>query len=151
LEITIRVQRKFSSRVERARLEKIAQKTLRAEKKSASLALYVTDDAEMRAFNRDFHATDAPTDVLAFPASMRRDASAGRLYIGDIIISYDTAKRQARDARWRIADELDLLLVHGILHLLGYADVTPRQRARMWKRQTEILGRSIQLEHFCEL
>ena len=42
---------------------------------------------------------------------------------------------------WRIADELDLLAVRGILHLLGYDDLTPRRRAKMWKRQQEILGR----------
>ncbi|MBI5303084.1 MAG: rRNA maturation RNase YbeY [Chloroflexi bacterium] len=138
MEITIRLHRKFSSRVDRARVKKIARKTLRAEKANAALTIYVTTNAEMRALNRDFHATDAPTDVLSFPADGR---SVERSYIGDIAISYDTARVQARDAGWRIADELDLLAVHGILHLLGYDDLTPRKRARMWKRQKAILGR----------
>lgn len=129
--VDIRVHPKFSTRVQRKRIQRIAQKTLRAENARASLTIYITTDAEMRQLNRRFHATDAPTDVLAFPMD---DG-------GDIAISYDTAKRQARTAGWRIADEIDLLAVHGILHLLGYDDVTPRKRTKMWKRQAEILGK----------
>jgi probable rRNA maturation factor len=129
--VDIRVHPKLSARVQRKRIQRIAQKTLRAENAHASLTIYITTDTEMRHLNRRFHATDAPTDVLAFPMD---DG-------GDIAISYDTAKRQARTAGWRIADEIDLLAVHGILHLLGYDDVTPRKRTKMWKRQAEILGK----------
>lgn len=141
MEITIRVHQKFSSRVNRPRIKKIVTKALRAEKANASLAIYITGDDEMRAFNRDYHATDTPTDVLSF--SNGKGAIESRPYIGDVIVSYDTARTQAREAGWRIADELDLLAVHGILHLLGYDDVTPRKRAKMWKRQEEILEREI--------
>jgi probable rRNA maturation factor len=138
MDITIRVYQKFSSRVERARLVRIAQKALRAEHASTqtSLSIYITTDTEIHKLNRAFHATDSATDVLAFP-------SATPDYLGDIVISYDTAKRQAHDAGWRIADELDLLAVHGILHLLGYDDLTPRKRVKMWRRQSEILGITI--------
>ena len=136
MSIDIRSHSEFSSRVQRARVQRIAQKALRAGGVKASLTIYITTDAEIHKLNRAFHATDAPTDVLAFPAD---DSD----YLGDIAISYDTAKRQAHDAGWRIADEIDLLAVHGILHLLGYDDVTPRKRAKMWKRQEEILGRTI--------
>lgn len=135
----IRVQRKFSSRVRRARLQRVARKTLRAECADAALTIYVTDDAEIRALNRQFHATDAATDVLAFPIGMDEP----RPYLGDIVISYERARAQARAAHWRIADELDLLAVHGILHLLGYDDRTSRARAKMWKRQAEILRHTI--------
>jgi probable rRNA maturation factor len=138
MEITIRSHQKFSSRIQRARLLYIAQKTLRAEKASAKtvLTIYITTDAEIRKLNRQFHATDTATDVLSFPSAMPE-------YLGDIVISYDTAKRQSQDAGWRIADELDLLAVHGVLHLLGYDDLTPRKRAKMWQRQEEILGKKI--------
>jgi len=135
--IEIRVKTRFSSRVSRARLVRSARKTLRSEKANAALTIYVTDDAEIHKLNRAFHGTDAPTDVLAFPLERYGE----RPYIGDIIISYDRARVQAHDASWRIADELDLLAVHGILHLLGYDDLTPRKRVKMWKRQAEILGR----------
>ena len=134
--IEIRTHKKFSSLVERARVLRIARKTLRAEKCNGSFTIYVTTDAEIRKLNRQFHATDAPTDVLSFPTGIDN-------YIGDIVVSYDRAKVQAREAGWRIADEIDLLVVHGILHLLGYDDLTPRKRAKMWKRQEEILGRVI--------
>ena len=138
MDITIRLHPKFSSRVERARLVRIAQKALRAEHATTqtSLSIYITTDMEIHKLNRAFHATNSTTDVLAFP-------SATSDYLGDIVISYNTAKRQAHDAGWRIADELDLLAVHGILHLLGYDDLTPRKSAKMWRRQSEILGRTI--------
>ncbi|MCI0477570.1 MAG: rRNA maturation RNase YbeY [Anaerolineales bacterium] len=139
-QIEIRIKPKFSSRVTRARLTRIARKTLHTEKANATLTIYVTDDAEIRKLNRAFHATDAATDVLAFPLEERE---RGHLYLGDVIISYARARVQARRAGWRITDELDLLAVHGILHLLGYDDLTPRKRARMWKQQEEILGKAI--------
>ncbi|MDE3089770.1 MAG: rRNA maturation RNase YbeY [Chloroflexota bacterium] len=141
MEITIRVHSRFSSRVNRARLVRVTRRTLRAERVDAALAIYITTDAEMRALNRKFHATNAATDVLAFPMEGVQGRSIERPYIGDIVISYDRARAQARVARWRIADELDLLAVHGILHLLGYDDLTPRKRAKMWKRQEEIVGK----------
>ncbi|MBM3130747.1 MAG: rRNA maturation RNase YbeY [Chloroflexi bacterium] len=146
-QVEIRVKAKYSARVVWARLARVARKTLRAENANVALTIYVTDDAEIRKLNRAFHATDAPTDVLAFPSDGEGGLMWGRLikrpYIGDIIISYERAREQARAAGWRSADELDLLAVHGILHLLGYDDRMPRKRARMWRRQEEILGRVI--------
>ena len=137
MNIEIRVKPKLGSRVNSARLKRIAQKTLRGERVNAELTIYVTDDKEIRALNRSFHATDAPTDVLSFPMGGRL---MKRPYLGDIVISYDRARIQARAVHWRIADELDLLAAHGVLHLLGYDDLTPRKRAKMWKRQKKILG-----------
>jgi probable rRNA maturation factor len=153
--VEIRVHSKFSARSVRARLTRVARRTLRAERVDAALTIYVTTDAEIRVLNRKFHATNAATDVLSFPArSMPRSKAEWRrhggtlvphyeqeAYVGDVVVSYDRARVQAHAARWRIADELDLLAVHGILHLLGYDDLTPRKRAQMWKRQEEILGR----------
>ncbi len=132
--IFLRIHRQFSSRVNRTRLAHIAQRALRAEHARGAVTIVVTTDRAIRALNRQFHATDAATDVLAFPS-----LHAG----GDIVISYETARGNARRVGWRIADELELLVVHGILHLLGYDDHSPRARARMWKRQAEILGRVI--------
>ena len=137
--VEIRVHSKFSSRVDRVRLARVARRTLRAERADGALTVYVTTDAEIRALNRKFHATNAATDVLSFPAEEIEHSK--RPYLGDVVVSYDRARAQARSARWRIADELDLLAVHGILHLLGYDDLTPRRRTRMWKRQEEILGK----------
>jgi len=143
MSIDLRVHPKFSARVGRTRLQRVAQKTLRAEKSRATLTIYITTNAEIRKLNRQFHATNAATDVLAFPMQPNDALPHLQHYLGDIIISYERARVQARKAGWRIADELDLLAVHGILHLLGYDDRTPRKRAMMWKRQAEILGRVI--------
>ena len=67
MNIDIRVHPKFSGRIKRARLKRLAAKVLRAEKARASLTIYITTDAEMRKLNRQFHATDIATDVLSFP------------------------------------------------------------------------------------
>jgi probable rRNA maturation factor len=132
--IEIRVHNKFSARVDRARIRRTAAHALSAEKAGGSAAIYVTTDAEIRVYNRKFHATNSATDVLSFPSNNAD-------YLGDIIISYERAKFQAQTAHWRIPDELDLLVTHGLLHLLGYDDLTPGKRTKMWKRQEEILGR----------
>ncbi len=134
--VEIRVKSKFASRIRRARLRRAIERALRAEHARAALVIYITDDAEMRSLNRRFHATNESTDVLSFPAP-------GADYLGDAVISYERAREQAREAGWHIADELDLLAVHGTLHLLGYDDLHPRQRQKMWKRQEEILARKI--------
>lgn len=132
--IEIRVHEKFSARVNQARLKRTLSRTLRAEKNRGEVSIYIGTDSEIRLLNRKFHATNTVTDVLSFPSN-----DPG--YLGDIAISYERARVQARGARWNIANELDLLVVHGVLHLLGYDDLTPRQRGRMWKRQKEILGK----------
>ncbi len=139
MEIVVRVQRQFNSRVNRARLARIASRVLHAEGKDAVVAIYVTGDSEMRHLNRRFHGVTSSTDVLSFP-------SGAADTLGDIVISYERARVQAHTAHWRIADELDLLAVHGILHLIGYDDLSPRARRKMWARQEEILGYEIRGE-----
>ncbi len=134
--VEIRVKSRFASRVQRARLRRVVERVMRAEHARTAPSIYITDDAEMRSLNRRFHATNRATDVLSFPAPAAD-------YVGDVVISYERARVQARAAGWRIADELDLLAVHGTLHLLGYDDLHPRARKKMWKRQEEILARSI--------
>ncbi len=138
MSIEIRAKAKFSGRLDRADLRRIARRTLRAEEVSprASVTIVVVDDNMIRDFNRRFHRRNAPTDILSFPSDEED-------YLGDIFISYETARENARAAHWRIRDELRLLVVHGILHLLGYDDLHPRTRARMWRRQEEILGQAI--------
>ena len=120
------------------RLEQIAQTTLRAEATPSSqgLTIVITGDRAIRLLNRRFLQVDAPTDVLAFSSD-----EAG--YLGDIVISYETASRNAQAFNWRVGDELSLLVVHGVLHLLGYDDSTHRAHKKMWKRQEDILGKPV--------
>jgi len=97
----------------------------------------------MHDYNRCFHGTDAPTDVLAFPSSPPGPPARLGGYLGDILISYETARANARRVGWHVRDELELLVVHGVLHLLGYDDTTAEAREEMWRRQEEILGKEV--------
>jgi len=94
----------------------------------AALAVRLTGDAELRALNRDFRATDVPTDVLAFPGD-------GRLHAGDVAISVERALAQSADG----AAELRLLAVHGLLHCLGHDHTEPGQAAEMTELTRRLL------------
>jgi probable rRNA maturation factor len=136
IDINVVVESEFSRRVVRKDLRRAVLSTLRAEKalRGQGLTLVVVSDKTIRELNRRFHKADSPTDVLSF-------SSDEEGYLGDIIISYETARVNARAARWRARDELALLAVHGVLHLLGYDDSTTRTREKMWRRQEAILAR----------
>ncbi|MEO8179628.1 MAG: rRNA maturation RNase YbeY [Deltaproteobacteria bacterium] len=104
---------------------------------TAELSILLTDDAYIRTLNRDHRGKDRPTDVLAF--SQEEDAegeaepagaTAGEL-LGDVVISLDTAERQARGRRRALLDEVSFLLAHGILHLVGYDHQDDAEEARM--------------------
>jgi probable rRNA maturation factor len=106
----------------------------------AELTIVLTDDARLRELNRDYLGIDAPTDVLSFPAS-ETDPETGARYIGDILISVPRAQAQADAADHPLESEMQLLVVHGVLHLLGHDHAQAEEKARMWKAQAEILER----------
>lgn len=125
--------------VETAWLKKVGQATLRAlNRPQATCSVLLVGDAAIRGLNRTYRGVDAPTDVLAFPM---REGRFGRLspdLLGDVVISAETARRQAPAGGVRA--ELALLLVHGILHLAGYDHHTTAARQRMWRKQRAILA-----------
>lgn len=82
------------------------------------VTLQITDDKTIREFNRQYRGTDEATDVLSFENTFT-DPDSGETYLGDILISYETAKRQAEIRGLELMAELEMLLVHGILHLSG--------------------------------
>ncbi len=106
-----------------------------------SVSLVLTDDARIRALNRDFLETDRPTDVLSFPLADPADlADHDRdLYLGEIYISVETARAQAKGARRPFAREVAHLLIHGLLHLVGYDHATPGERRRMKAIESRLL------------
>jgi probable rRNA maturation factor len=127
-------------------LRELAEDALRSEKvaPNAELSIVLTDDATVSRLNRDYRATDAPTDVLSF-AQNEGDAAPKRpkdapAHLGDVVISVDTALRQAAEAAISIQDELSHLLVHGILHLLGYDHERAKDAKIMRAREDAILG-----------
>lgn len=86
---------------------------------SSSLSLTLVDDAAIRELNRDHRGKDKATDVLSFSLVENGSASAERL-LGDVVISIETARRQASEYDASLQDELYRLLIHGILHVLGH-------------------------------
>lgn len=104
------------------------------------VSIIITDDEQLRQLNRSFRGSDETTDVLAFPMA-QVDPDSGKLYLGDILISLEQAKAQAMLHGNSLKDELQLLVVHGTLHLLGYDHVDPVDKDRMWEAQEKILRR----------
>jgi len=107
------------------------------------VTLLVTTDERIRELNRTHRQVDAPTDVLSFSATgdIEFVTPVGLPpYLGDIVISLPTARRQAAECQHALRDEMALLIVHGILHVLGYDHESPPERAVMWARQAEVLS-----------
>lgn len=140
-DIHIVIAPKYARRISQKELRAAATRVLAVEQPDAfnALSIVIVGDRAMKDYNRRFHHVNTATDVLSFSSPLDDD------YLGDVIISYDTAKENARHAGWRVSEELELLVTHGVLHLLGYDDATPQERETMWHRQAEIMSRS--LEH----
>lgn len=104
----------------------------------ASLTVLLADDAHIQQLNRDYRQQDKPTDVLSFPAGKPAPGET-EPYLGDIAIAIPTARRQAAASGHALSEELQLLVVHGVLHLLGHDHATPEEKAEMWAAQTAVL------------
>ena len=123
-------------------LERAARLTLDHESApvDADMTIVLTDDAQLHELNREYLGVDAPTDVLSFPAS-ETDPETGAPYLGDILISIPRAAQQAQAGGHPLEAEVQLLVVHGTLHLLGHNHADAQEKARMWKAQAEVLSR----------
>lgn len=108
----------------------------------AELSVLIVDDGEIRDFNRDYLGRDKPTNVISFPMQEGEGAGLNPLLLGDVVISADTAARDAAEAGIPFEEELYFLLLHGILHLLGYDHErgTEEEAARMEAREREIFA-----------
>jgi probable rRNA maturation factor len=104
----------------------------------AELTIVVETDEYLRELNHQFLGIDTPTDVLSFPAD-EIDPESGLRYLGDIIISYPRALEQATAAGETVAEEMQLLVVHGTLHLLGFDHGEAEEKAAMWAAQQQAL------------
>lgn len=104
----------------------------------AEVTVLLADDRRLRDLNQEYMGSERPTDVLSFPAG---DPMPGvDNYLGDIAISIPMAKNQAAMAGHPVSGELQLLAVHGTLHLLGYDHATPEEEKQMWSIQETILS-----------
>jgi probable rRNA maturation factor len=90
------------------------------DRSDAELSILITDDAEIRSLNSAYRDLDMSTDVLSFSQLEGEEVPGGNELLGDIVISLDTAVRQAGEIGHSVAEEMRRLLVHGVFHLLGY-------------------------------
>jgi probable rRNA maturation factor len=143
VEIQVQIASDFASELSASHYEAVVKTTLLLEGRPGSITLVITDDRNIQDLNRDFLGKDMPTDVLAFAAQEEAGlfvtAPEAQEYLGDVIVSYPRAQEQAEQLGHPLEQEMDLLIVHGILHLLGYDHATPDEKALMWSRQETIL------------
>lgn len=108
------------------------------------LSVVFVDDGEMQRLNAAYRSIDRPTDVLAFAMAEGAFGDLNPQILGDVVISTQTARVQAERADRRVDDELDALLVHGILHLIGYDHERSAADARAMRDQERRLRRLLQ-------
>lgn len=140
--INLLISDQYSDQIREEILENAALATLKQQDSSPGidLSIVIEDDAHLHELNREFLGIDAPTDVLSFPTGEETiDPETGRVYLGDIIISFPRALDQAKAAGHNVIDELQLLVVHGVLHLLGHDHAVPEEKEDMWAAQRQIL------------
>ena len=127
--------------MEKPRIRKRVKSILSAlECDSAEVSILFVDDDRMRELNRTWRGKDRTTDVLAFSQREGVSPPGSEALLGDVVISVETASRQAKERGTSLDDELDLLMVHGVLHLLGFDHERGGTRGRaMRKKQKEIL------------
>lgn len=121
-----------------SRALKGAIRTLLAAVDEADSAISVTlvDDSAIREINRDHRGKDKATDVLSFP--LEPEPGAPERLLGDIVISLDTAKRQAADYDAPLQRELERLLIHGLLHVMGHDHEDPEERDTMEREERRL-------------
>ena len=106
-------------------------------------SLVLVSDRQIRALNRDWMGKDKPTDVLSFPLEMDPPPSEELPWeVGEIVISLQRAQQQAREYGHSFNREMAFLFVHGMLHVLGFDHMTPKEEKDMFGRQKHILNTS---------
>jgi probable rRNA maturation factor len=139
--IYVNIKASYKDKVAKDLLENAAAAALKNQKvdpNEVDLSVVVEGNKKLQELNKQFFDIDAPTDVLSFP-SEEVDPETGMRYIGDVIISYPRTKSQAVQEKHSIEDELQLLTVHGVLHLLGFDHANPQEKEIMWGFQNGIL------------
>ena len=147
-QIDIHAEGEFRALVDKGWVRKIVRQVLKAEEVASpyDLSLVFTDAGRVRQLNRDYRGVDEPTDVLAFYMLPQKgfDSSFalppdGVTHLGEVIISCPQALVQAKEQGHSLQRELALLVIHGVLHLLGYDHEESREGKRMREREKELL------------
>ena len=109
----------------------------------AEVSLTLVDDEQIHEINREYRDVDRPTDVISFALEEGEEPAViggpAEMLLGEIVISMETARRQAEEYGHTLAREVAFLALHGMLHLLGYDHMTAADEKCMFDKQTEIL------------
>jgi probable rRNA maturation factor len=143
--IIVEVDGPYAAEVNANDLVHVIEAALLAEgRPEGEVTLLVTDDEAVAAYNQEYRGVEGPTDVLSFAAQEPTpgfvSAPEMAAYLGDIVIALPFTRRQAAALNRPLVDELRLLAVHGVLHLLGYDHAEPEEEAIMWAKQDAILA-----------
>ena len=151
-QIGIHVEEKFRGLVDGGWIKKIVQQILKAEGVAPpyEVSLVFTDSETVKQLNRDYRGVDEPTDVLAFHMLPQKGVDFsfalppdGVTRLGEVIISYPQSVEQSKEQGHSPERELALLVIHGILHLMGYDHEEPEEESKMRKRERDLLERCL--------
>jgi probable rRNA maturation factor len=111
--------------------------------RKAEISILLVDNHAITLLNRKYFAKNRPTDVIAFPQDWEGPSPSGKAYnLGDVVISTEQASIQAKTYGTTFATELKLLIAHGILHLVGYDDINPKDRDKMREMEKLMLEKT---------
>jgi len=150
MEINVLIDEGLEGYLEVSWLQSVAEQILVAQDAGSKveLGLVIANQERVQQLNRSYLGKDEPTDVLAFSAREEIDAELppfvqppdGVLHLGEVIISYPQAVIQAKEHRHSVEREIAILIIHGVLHLLGYEHDKPELERQMKTREQEILS-----------
>jgi len=147
MEINVLVDEGFEGCPEAGWLRSVAEQVLTAQGVSpdVELGLVITSQERVQQLNKSYRGKDEPTDVLAFYMTSAAGETFvvppdGLLHLGEVIISYPQAVIQAKEHQHSIKKELTILIIHGVLHLLGYDHEESEQASQMREREADILS-----------
>jgi probable rRNA maturation factor len=147
-QIDIQAEGEFRVLVDKRWVRKIVRQVLKAEEVASpcDVSLVFADAEKVKQLNRDYRGVNEPTDVLAFYMLPQKELDSsfalppdGVTHLGEVIISYPQALVQAKKQGHSLQRELALLVIHGILHLLGYDHEASGEERKMRARETELL------------
>lgn len=125
----------------RARLQRVLDAAVKeAGIRRATLTILLVGDEESAALHAQHFDDPTTTDVMTFPDGSP-DPATGIVHLGDLAVCVDVASREAAARQCSTGDEITLYCLHGLLHLLGYDDITPKKQARMWQAQRRLLAK----------
>jgi probable rRNA maturation factor len=148
MEINIQIDKEYKTEIKAAWLKNIVRLVQKAENvnEKSEMGLVITGDEEIHKLNLKYLDEDRPTDVLSFPMNEQLETAPvfvkvpdGKLHLGDIVISCPQAVKQADEHGHPVKREIEILLIHGILHLLGYDHDVSKRKSVMRHRETAIL------------